>query len=614
MKRMKRFLSALTDAALILSLLLTPALAAGLSPIRGYDEAGFTDVASDWTYAPIKTCYELGLMSGQGGGKFNPGGTVAVAEGVAVAARVHSLWRGGGGTFPAGAPWYQSAVDYAARNGIIAPGQFSDFTAAATRAQLAGMLARALPQEGYAPINSVTSLPDVDDSTPGAADIFKLYNAGIVSGTDAYGTFAPNNTITRAEMAAILCRLVQPGTRVTFTLQPKPAIPADLTVRSSSKLLMLNGRPIYGLVDIGGEPYLPLALGEGNDAPLSGVLSCYEYDGKRTLHFYPDRLSSVLPDYSVAPPQGNVLGTARPGPVATVSNGYKNERDVTLLTLDGHFPMVKAADLFKDYTVDGKGAVISDQGSVLCVDLPRYSWETPPEVTREPDLVGQALANLLRSNPKDTVKAIHDYLVNTLTYDPFTAASEAAYEKASEQYQLQHNRILACKYGVCQDYAELFQEMCLRAGIPCEFVSGTAGGGGHAWNRVCLDGKWSYVDCTWDDPISKKPVLRYDYYLVGPDVMVKSHFWEGDDYPMPKDYDPAWEQLDPNNITSADMFRKCFVAQIAQGKTSIKLRVTKSGAYGGTGCIYAYGNLGWSYMKGGYNSKTKCYEYTVEYW
>lgn len=533
MKRMKRFLGALTGAALSLSLLLTPALAAGLPPIRSYDEAGFTDVASDWTCAPIKACFELGLMSGQGGGKFNPGGNVSLAEGVAVAARAHSLWRGGDGTFPASDPWYQSAVDYAVRNGIITSGQFPDYSVAATRAQLAGMLAAALPEEDYAPINAVSSLPDVNANTPGADAIFKLYNAGILSGTDVYGTFAPYNNITRAEMAVILCHLVQPGTRVTFTLQPKPSIPSDLTVRSSSKLLMLNGRPIYGLVDIGGEVYLPLALGEGDHGPLSRFFDYSDYEGEHMLFFNPGRLASVFPNYSAAPPQGNVLGTARPGPIATVSK-YPNTWYVTLLTLDGHFPMVKAVDLFKDYTNDGKSAAISDQGSILYVDLPLSSRQTLPEATREPDLVGQALANLLRSNPKDTVKAIHDYLVNTLTYEPYTTASEAAHEKAAQQYQLSHNRTLASKYGICRNYAELFQTMCLRAGIPCELVLGTAGGDAHVWNRVYLDGKWSYVDCTWDDPVGKKPVLLYDYYLVGPDTMAKSHYWKGDDYPMPR--------------------------------------------------------------------------------
>lgn len=137
-------------------------------------------------------------MSGKSDGKFNPGGNVTTAEGVVVAARIHNLWRGGDGSFPSSTPWYQSAVDYAVQNDIMAQGQFSSFTAPITRAQLADLLARVLPKRDYASINSVKTLPDVNDNTPGAASILKLYNAGIVSGIDAYGTFAPNNTISRA--------------------------------------------------------------------------------------------------------------------------------------------------------------------------------------------------------------------------------------------------------------------------------------------------------------------------------------------------------------------------------------------------------------------------------
>lgn len=93
----------------------------------------------------------------------------------------------------------QSAVDYAVQNDIMAQGQFPHFTAAITRSQLAELLARVLPKRDYAPINSVKTLPDVNDNTStGAASIFKLYNAGIVSDIDAYGTFAPSNTISWA--------------------------------------------------------------------------------------------------------------------------------------------------------------------------------------------------------------------------------------------------------------------------------------------------------------------------------------------------------------------------------------------------------------------------------
>lgn len=72
MKHIKRFLNALTGAVLALPLMIVPSIAVELTPVRSYDQAGFTDVASDWSYSPIKTCYELGLMSVQSPGKFGP--------------------------------------------------------------------------------------------------------------------------------------------------------------------------------------------------------------------------------------------------------------------------------------------------------------------------------------------------------------------------------------------------------------------------------------------------------------------------------------------------------------------------------------------------------------
>jgi len=139
---------------------------------------------------------------------------------------------------------------------------------------------------------------------------------------------------------------------------------------------------------------------------------------------------------------------------------------------------------------------------------------------------------------------------------------------------------------------------------------------------VYVDSQWLYMDCTWDDPVSRKPVLEHTYCLVGPDVMVKSHYWDDSDYPMPDQYDPAWEKLDPNNITSADMFRKCLIAQLVianrenpYGEKVIKLRVTKAGAYGGYGCLYAgYEGAWWSSMRGGYDSASGMYVYRFSEW
>ena len=63
--------------------------------------------------------------------------------------------------------------------------------------------------------------------------------------------------------------------------------------------------------------------------------------------------------------------------------------------------------------------------------------------------------------------------------------------------------VLVNHTGVCESYANAFY-MCMKAlDIPCKVINGMANGMGgwaaHAWNQVLVDGKWYYIDCTWDD-------------------------------------------------------------------------------------------------------------------
>lgn len=48
---------------------------------------------------------------------------------------------------------------------------------------------------------------------------------------------------------------------------------------------------------------------------------------------------------------------------------------------------------------------------------------------------------------------------------------------------------------------------------------------------VNIDGKWYHVDLTWDDPISSRDVLRYDYYNLTDNQMSKDHNWDNSKYP-----------------------------------------------------------------------------------
>lgn len=69
---------------------------------------------------------------------------------------------------------------------------------------------------------------------------------------------------------------------------------------------------------------------------------------------------------------------------------------------------------------------------------------------------------------------------------------------------------------VCEGYAKALQLLCHEAGIPCVQQSGIAGGGGHMWAAVKLDGQWYFCDPTWDDPGSDNTSMDFsvrDYLL-----------------------------------------------------------------------------------------------------
>lgn len=64
-------------------------------------------------------------------------------------------------------------------------------------------------------VNEIPGLPDTGDP-----DVLELYQAGILTGGDEYGTFHSYSTLTRAEAAAICARILRPELRLSFS--PKP--------------------------------------------------------------------------------------------------------------------------------------------------------------------------------------------------------------------------------------------------------------------------------------------------------------------------------------------------------------------------------------------------------
>lgn len=128
----------------------------------------------------------------------------------------------------------------------------------------------------------------------------------------------------------------------------------------------------------------------------------------------------------------------------------------------------------------------------------------------------------------EKVKAIHDYLVTHVNYDYENLAAGTLPDTAftKEGALLLHS-------AVCEGYAKAFSWLCKEAGIKEQLVYGTANDGTgvqpHAWNQVCVDGEWYYVDVTWDDPLIDGEVvsdgsnLIYDYFLVPGMTLLGNH-------------------------------------------------------------------------------------------
>ena len=210
---------------LALSLSLAPAALAegGMANFKKTrDYPGFSDVKSDaWYYNDLKDAYEMGLINGNGEGTFDPDGNLTRAQAITMAVNLSAIYYGDSFT-PGGSPWYQNAVDFAIEAGILLEDEFDDYTAEATRAEMAGLFAYTIADEEYARINKIAWIPDVNEGTKYVDAIYLLYASGILTGGEG-GAFRPQEHIKRSEAVCILARLANPGKRVSFSLDdPMP--------------------------------------------------------------------------------------------------------------------------------------------------------------------------------------------------------------------------------------------------------------------------------------------------------------------------------------------------------------------------------------------------------
>ncbi|MDR2605674.1 MAG: trypsin-like peptidase domain-containing protein [Oscillospiraceae bacterium] len=175
----------------------------------------FTDVpANAWYYNDVKVSFESGIVGGTTDSTYSPNSELTIAQALKMAAVIHSLYTTGKAGFVQGSPWYKCYSDYALVNGILSA-EPADYNANITRTGFAQIFSKALPDEALPIINYISDdyIPDVLAADAFSSDVYKLYRAGILTGSDSIGSFKPDSNIKRSEVAAIVARMIDPALR-----------------------------------------------------------------------------------------------------------------------------------------------------------------------------------------------------------------------------------------------------------------------------------------------------------------------------------------------------------------------------------------------------------------
>lgn len=139
-----------------------------------------------------------------------------------------------------------------------------------------------------------------------------------------------------------------------------------------------------------------------------------------------------------------------------------------------------------------------------------------PNAATEKKQLAAAIAKVNRQvktsgmKPAEIVLAYHEYITSTIEYDTSDLASYNQVTGRDHMYDMYG--VLVKKKAVCQGYAETMWYFLRKAGVPCGIATSTYIN--HAWNVVCIDGKWYHVDATWDDPVPNLPGQSFHKYFL----------------------------------------------------------------------------------------------------
>lgn len=179
------------------------------------------------------------------------------------------------------------------------------------------------------------------------------------------------------------------------------------------------------------------------------------------------------------------------------------------------------------------------------------------------DFVNNRLDSKMSDYDKEII--IHDYICETLGYQ-----KEA--DNDADKYNITGAYCLTTGFANCQGYTDAFYMLTNMAGIRCQKVSGEAQGTAHTWNVVNIDGRWSYIDVTFDDTaFDSDGAVFYAYCNVPEEYLVKSHIFADNQTLFPTaGYEDFYYTRKGNAVFSKEDFRQIVYLPISEGATRVE--------------------------------------------
>ena len=507
MKRLNgRLIALLLPLALLLSLNVWAAPEDGSAVLpRSRTYTGqFDDIAlDDWYYPYVCASYEYGLFEGRGD-SFDPRANITIAELLTLSARLRAAYEGD--VIPAAAAdeaWYAPYVAYLDAKGLLNH-ELNDFGASATRAQLAGIFVLSLPEGCYDAANALivtdayatgSYITDVGPDTPFQPQILWMYRQGLVDGMDDSGSYWPAEPTTRAEVAAVVTRMVDPTLRLKLSWVIPPAWSAA-------------GRTLASLVEAPEEVSTSPAFDdtEAIDNAVRQMLA----NGEHTLLLqYP-----YIMDHSGAKALANAFADAIKNYSEQMYNDvicqrYLNSGRVILYFCSADTYLSASRTIDKQYpsmSDSNKDKLIQDLTSDT---LERYREETMAKAIEIHDMLWETGQLDKSMSQYDVAKIYFQWLCDHCVYD------DAAVNDENSTSHIAYNALVN-GLAVCDGYTGAYNLLLKLEGIDCYTQSNDT----HIWTVATLDGTTYHIDVTWGDQIS---FVEWKYFAMDPALSEREH-------------------------------------------------------------------------------------------